>query len=90
MISRTPHPGQRGVPSVSGRAHFGQLKTCASGSPIAPICGIFGRVIGSLNLRMFVAIGWSVGWSGALDIRLDGPTDGRTFGAFTRGSPILP
>ena len=36
MISRTPQPGHRGVPSVSGRAHVGQLKTCASGSPIAP------------------------------------------------------
>src|SRR4051794_5665588 len=35
MISRVPQPGHLDVPSDSGRAHAGQVKTCASASPIA-------------------------------------------------------
>jgi Rrf2 family iron-sulfur cluster assembly transcriptional regulator len=82
MISRTPHPGHRGVPSVSGRAHFGQLKTCASGSPIAPMCGSFGRADSRHFLRL-MAIGWSVERSGPVHIRPDGPGSGRTFGVWS-------
>ena len=37
MIRRVPQPGHFGVPSLSGREQVGQLKTCASASPIAEL-----------------------------------------------------
>ena len=60
MISRVPQPGHSGVPSVSGRAHVGQLKTCASASPIAIFGGPSGRWPDSRPRRRLKVIAPSV------------------------------
>ena len=61
MISRVPQAGHFGVPSFNGREQVGQLKTCASASPIASFGGPSDRWPGSRPRRRLKAIPPSVG-----------------------------
>ena len=85
MMSRVPQPGQRGVPSESGRAHLGQLKTCASGSPMWPAFGAFDLPGEGRHLRKLRVIAGSVARTPAGGTRPDGPSRGRTFGVVALG-----